>query len=147
MKKPLSVLLIWYFSNKQYNFWQPVIGKKCSSSIQCWDSNPQPLEHKSPPLTTRPRLLSQVSISFNLIWYFDLSWYATFGRPNIQSKIVMYDSWLVLTAFFATTVILSVAGGGADVGMTWVVLVYRRMFIRLSTGFIYNGEIILSSTL
>ena len=26
-------------------------------SIQCWDSNPQPSEHESPPITTRPGLL------------------------------------------------------------------------------------------
>ena len=30
--------------------------KKCSSSIQCWDSNLQPLEHESPHITTRPGL-------------------------------------------------------------------------------------------
>ena len=30
--------------------------KKCSSSIQCQDLNPQPLEHESPPITTRPGL-------------------------------------------------------------------------------------------
>ena len=29
---------------------------KCPSSIQCWDSNPQPSEHESPPITTRPGL-------------------------------------------------------------------------------------------
>ena len=28
----------------------------CQSSIQCWDSNPQPLEHESSPITTRPGL-------------------------------------------------------------------------------------------
>ena len=28
----------------------------CSSSIQCWDLNPQPLEHESFPITTRPGL-------------------------------------------------------------------------------------------
>ena len=28
--------------------------KKCPSSIWCWDSNPQPLEFESPPITTRP---------------------------------------------------------------------------------------------
>ena len=30
--------------------------KKCRSSIQCRDSNSQPLEHQSPPITTRPGL-------------------------------------------------------------------------------------------
>ena len=27
---------------------------KCPFSIRCWDSNPRPLEHESPPITTRP---------------------------------------------------------------------------------------------
>ena len=30
--------------------------KKCPPSIQCWDWNSQPLEHESPPITTRPGL-------------------------------------------------------------------------------------------
>ena len=30
--------------------------EKCPSSKQCWDSNPRPLEHTSPPITTRPGL-------------------------------------------------------------------------------------------
>ena len=30
--------------------------EKFPSSIWCWDSNSKPLEHKSPPLTTRPGL-------------------------------------------------------------------------------------------
>ena len=30
--------------------------KKYPSSIQCLDSNPQPLEHESPPITSRPEL-------------------------------------------------------------------------------------------
>ena len=30
--------------------------KKCPSRIQCWDLNPQPSEHKSPLITTRPAL-------------------------------------------------------------------------------------------
>ena len=32
---------------------------KCPSSIQCWDSNSQPLKHKSSPITTRPGLPPQ----------------------------------------------------------------------------------------
>ena len=30
--------------------------KKCPSSIQCWDSNQQPSEQESPPITIRPGL-------------------------------------------------------------------------------------------
>ena len=29
---------------------------ECPSSIQCWDSNPQPSEHESPHITTRTGL-------------------------------------------------------------------------------------------
>ena len=35
---------------------QQINVKKCPSSIRCWDLNPQPLEHESPPLTIRPGL-------------------------------------------------------------------------------------------
>ena len=31
--------------------------EECPSNIRCRDSNPQPLEHESPPITTRPGLL------------------------------------------------------------------------------------------
>ena len=30
--------------------------EKCPSNIRCWDWNPQPSEHESPPITTRPGL-------------------------------------------------------------------------------------------
>ena len=30
--------------------------KKCPSSIRCWDSNPWPSGHESPPITTGPEL-------------------------------------------------------------------------------------------
>jgi len=35
---------------------QQINVKKCPSGIQHWDSNPRPLEHESPPITTRPGL-------------------------------------------------------------------------------------------
>ena len=37
-------------------FLQQIYVKKCPSSIWCWDSNPQPSEHESPPITTSPGL-------------------------------------------------------------------------------------------
>ena len=37
-------------------FLQQINVKKCPSSIRYWDLNPQPSEHESPPLTTRPGL-------------------------------------------------------------------------------------------
>ena len=47
------------FSSFQTNikFLQQINVKKCPSSIWCWDLEPQPLEHKPPPITTRPGLL------------------------------------------------------------------------------------------
>ena len=34
------------------------ICEKCPSSVLCWDLNPQPSDHESPPVTTRPGLPS-----------------------------------------------------------------------------------------
>ena len=49
LRNPASSFCLFSpFSNKQYNF---------TTSIRCRDSNPQPSEHESPPITTRPRLL------------------------------------------------------------------------------------------
>ena len=39
-------------------------GNKCPSSMWHWDSNPQPLEIESPPITTRPGLPPKQHISF-----------------------------------------------------------------------------------
>ena len=49
------LFLIYFHLFKQtLQFLQQIYARKCPSSIQCWDSNPQPSEHKSPPITTRP---------------------------------------------------------------------------------------------
>ena len=43
------------FSNTQYIFYNKSMWKmSCPFSIWCWDSNPQPLEHESSPITTVP---------------------------------------------------------------------------------------------
>ena len=50
----LGVFFVYFvFSNKQI-LQQIPIWEKCPSSIRCRDSNPQPSEHESPPITTRP---------------------------------------------------------------------------------------------
>ena len=52
--------LIIYFRSFETNIitiLQQIYVKKCPSNIWCWDSNPRPLEHESPPITTRPGLL------------------------------------------------------------------------------------------
>ena len=52
---PASFCLFSSFqTNKQ--FLQQIYVKKCPSCVQCWDSNPQPSDHESPPITTRPGL-------------------------------------------------------------------------------------------
>ena len=53
---PASFLFIFYFSNKHYNFFTNFFVKKCKNNIPCRDSNPWPLGHESPPITTRPGL-------------------------------------------------------------------------------------------
>ena len=40
--------------------------EKCPSSIQCRDSILRPLEHESPPITTRPG--QDISVEKNTIW-------------------------------------------------------------------------------
>ena len=42
--------------------------KKCPSSIRCWDSNSRPLEHESPPITTRPGLPPETFFSKVCKW-------------------------------------------------------------------------------
>ena len=44
------------FSNKQYKFYYKLLWKICPSSIWHQDSNSQPSDCESPPLTTRPGL-------------------------------------------------------------------------------------------
>ena len=51
-----SFEFIFVFSNTHYNFTTNRYEKICPSSIQCKDSNSQPLEHESPPITTRQGL-------------------------------------------------------------------------------------------
>ena len=43
---------------------------KCPSSIQYWDWKPGPLEHESPPITTRPGLLHRSLQFYSLIMLF-----------------------------------------------------------------------------
>ena len=51
-------LFFVYFQSFQTNItiFTTTICEKCPSSIWCWDSNPQPSEHESLPITTRPGL-------------------------------------------------------------------------------------------
>ena len=57
-----SPFFVYFRSFKQISiqFLQQVYAKKCPSSIRCQDSNPQPLEYESLPITTRTGLLPNV---------------------------------------------------------------------------------------
>ena len=45
--------------------------KKYPSSIHCWDSNAQPLEHESTPITTRPGLPPIQTLTFRYLLEWD----------------------------------------------------------------------------
>ena len=57
-KRAIPGLFFVYF--RLFNFFN-----KCQFSILCWDSNPQPSKHESPPITNRPGLLHLIKV-FNL---------------------------------------------------------------------------------
>ena len=57
--KPASFCLCSVFSIKHYSFLQQIYVKKCPFSIWRWDTNWQPSDYESPPLTTRPGLPPQ----------------------------------------------------------------------------------------
>ena len=62
MGQPQSLFRLFSdLSNKQYIFLQQ-INVKIPSSIRCRDSNPQPLEHESSPITTRPMKFQRIVI-------------------------------------------------------------------------------------
>ena len=58
MDQPPPLLLFIFSLSKQTSlqFLQQIHVKKCPSSVQCWVSNPQPLDHESSPMTTTPGL-------------------------------------------------------------------------------------------
>ena len=55
LPRPLFCFLLSLFKHK-LQFSQKINVKKCHSSIHCRELNSQPLEHESPPITTRPGL-------------------------------------------------------------------------------------------
>ena len=74
--------------------------KKCPSSIQCWDSNPRPLEGESLPITTRPGLLFLI-IAFQImkldqfVWEFTAKMWPRLQVPNLGIYKVLWNSPLV----------------------------------------------------
>ena len=60
--------LFWSFQTNSITFFTTNRCEKCPSSIQCWDSNPQPSEHESAPITTRPGLPPQTTLCLRRIF-------------------------------------------------------------------------------
>ena len=52
---PFYHLYLVLLNKQHFNFYNKYV-KKCPSSIRYWDSNTQPIEHETPPITTRPGL-------------------------------------------------------------------------------------------
>ena len=71
--RPLLSLIFVLVKQTSLQFLQQIYVEKCPSSIRCRDSNPRPLEHESPPITTRPGLPPSFIYSYNLIkWLCDI---------------------------------------------------------------------------
>ena len=69
--------------------------EKFPYSIRCWDSNPRPLEHESPPITTIPGLSPMVQcIVASLMVPIGRSLYCTVPkhRPN-KPSVIFYHTW------------------------------------------------------
>ena len=54
--RPLLSFKFSLFKQSSLQILQQINVKKCPSSKLCWDLNPQPLQHESPSITTRPGL-------------------------------------------------------------------------------------------
>ena len=59
-------LIYFHLFKHKLQFLQQLNVKKCPSSIQCRDSNSRPLEHESPPITTRPGSLTCLTTYINI---------------------------------------------------------------------------------
>ena len=57
---PASSSFIFCLFKQTIHFLQRNKCEKCPSSIWSWDSIPQPLEHESSPITTRPGLMVEI---------------------------------------------------------------------------------------
>ena len=67
---PTPASLFIYFRSFQTNIITNFTTNYCPSSIRCRDSNPRPLEHESPPISTRPGLPSKVFLAEHLVQFF-----------------------------------------------------------------------------
>ena len=77
--------------------------KKCPSSIRCQDLNSRPLEHDSPPITTKPGLTKNfckvLNRTFGTRWergstYYKATWArCSVTRKNCQMSIKVAQKW------------------------------------------------------
>ena len=63
------------------------ICEKSPSSIRCWDSNPRPFEHESPPITTRSGLRSYLN---RYEWPVPIGYLLAFTYLGCPPSIVFY---------------------------------------------------------
>ena len=72
---PLLSFIFGLFKRTSLQVLQKIYVKKCPSSIQCRDSNPQPSERESPPITTRPGLpFGYCTIPKTVAEFFSVFW-------------------------------------------------------------------------
>ena len=88
---PASFSFIFLFFKQSLQFSQQINVKKCPSRIRRWDSNSQLSDYKSPPLITRPGLLSYcLLLKFDWGQWLWSSWQS--GRFQFQRTRVQIQS-------------------------------------------------------
>ena len=90
MGHPRPLFHLFSSFKQTLQFLQQINVEKCSSSIGCWDSNPQSLEDESPPITTRLGLPPNKIICCYLyvVKVLNPSW-----RSAIQWSPVLWWEW------------------------------------------------------
>ena len=83
----LKIILVF---SKNITILHQINVKKCPFSIQCWDSNPRPLKHESPPITTRPWLPPNCLAFLNRTF---LAWTASCSPSGPWGTGPMWTSW------------------------------------------------------
>ena len=114
---PLSEIVVFMYFFKVGNPWplfnlfssfqtiskilQQIYVEKYPSSIRCWDLNPQPLKHESPPITTRQGLPPIFVYSFSLFSMFSQTWQWIWIKiRTFRSNIDLYN-WLTTATLSA----------------------------------------------
>ena len=97
-------LFFYLFSSFQThitNFTTNIYVKQCPSSLRCWDSNPRPSEHESPPITTRPGrpilLWSEAPLPFGMTKH---RIFSPNLNPRIAGKCRRRSFWLRIAQDF-----------------------------------------------